>query len=182
MDTQPFATQNKQLALALATAGVKFAHPEVGGPTQNLYSLGFLRSRKIGKGKHIEAAVREAVERKIPGKVTYLFEHDENLERVIKGWDGIVDELQKARHEVRDPVLPNHSPLLIAQVMCVAANNVAALDELAFINTPLCSTVTGEEKHVEIEGKPAPKSVFSGVGKVWSLGASRFIKDRLGIK
>ncbi len=182
MDTNPFSTQNKQLALALATAGAKFASPEAGGPTQNLYSLGFLRDRKIGKGKVIEEAVREAVARRIPGKVTYFFEHDANLENAIKAWDGVVEELQKARHDVRDPQLPNINAVLVAQIMCIAANNIAAFEELAFINTPLCSTVKGEEKELPIEGKPAPKSVTEGAGKVWSLGASKFIKDKLKIK
>lgn len=178
---EPFSTQNRQLAFALATAGCRFQSQEEDGPAINLYTIPFLRSRKIGVGKSLEAAAKEAYDRGIPGIVTYLFVRDETFERAIKAWDVTVEELQKADAQNRSPILDDIPAETVMKVLCIYANNLRKLAEVPFIRSPLVGIFDAETKEVPIANKPGPRRVTTGKGKIWSLGASQETKKKLKV-
>lgn len=180
---EPFRTQNRQLAFALATAGCSFASPEEGGPAINLYSVDFLRARKIGVGKSLEAAAADAVSLGIPGIVTYLFKRDAILEKAIKAWDNMVELHAIAESEKTTPELPDVPVEVIMQVLHTHSMNLKSLvTQVPWCRRPLVTDAQSSTKEVPIDGKPAPRNVTQGSGKVWTLGASKAIKDRLNIK
>jgi hypothetical protein len=178
--TECFKTNNFQLAFALATAGCTFDTEDC-GPTINLYTLGFLRDRKIGVGKTIEEAVLEACERRIPGNVTWCFVRDEIFQKCINAWDETVEELQKADAEKRTPQFEPIDERVIMRTLCLHANNRAGFMSKIWVNAPFISTVTSKTKEVPIKDKPAPRRVTVGAGKVWQLGASKETRNKLKI-
>lgn len=182
-DRLQFRTQNQQLAGALLDIGCELARQDQGGPADNLYTIGFLRDRKIGVGKPIETAVREAVRRKIPGIVTYVFKRSAKLEMAIKTWDDMVEERQKADHDSRPPIFPKVSDENVVQTIYVHALNREAFLEIPWFTDPLISTVEVKStRSIPLgEDKPAPRTVMTGRGKVWRLNSDKKIKDHLKI-
>lgn len=164
-DQEPFTTTNRQLAYALASAGCLFATRELSGPTMNIYSIGFLRSKKIGAGLDIEEAAKVAVAKRIPGNVIYLFERDETFYQAIKAWDATVKELQTAHAENRQPELPDIDAGTVATILCIHANNRETLDQLPFVNKAWVSTVVSSTKEEN------EKTTITGQGKMWKIGA-----------
>lgn len=181
-DQVQFKTQNAQLAAALLDVGCELARQDAGGPAENLYTIGFLRDRKIGVGKPIETAVREAVAKKIPGIVTYIFKRSELLERAIGWWDALVEEMQLADHESRPPILPEVSNEHIIASIYIHAINRRAFLELPWFNDPLVSTIgVKSQRSIPIPDKPAPKQVITGSGKIWRLNSPKSIKSHLKV-
>lgn len=173
-----FQTQNRQLAFALASAGCEFAPQSAGGPAINTYTLGFLRSRRIGVGKTIDAAAKEAADRKIPGIVSYIFKRTPKLEEAIAHWDRIVDEFRRAEAEER---APRGEDLTLKQQVEAAyyfAHNSKEFANVPWFNSPLISTIEASTSEVKTAG-PDPKKVTRGKGKIWSLGASEEFKNQL---
>lgn len=153
---------------------------ELGGPTTNVYTIPFLRSRKIGVGKTFDAAAIEADRRRIPGHVTYFFVRDETFQVAIKAWDETVQAFQEAEQFGQTPVLPEVDTETVMRVLCVAANSQANFQRLAFIRRPICSDISAETREEEIKDKPGKKSLISGKGKVWTAGAAN-IKKKLNV-
>lgn len=185
LTSPPFSTQNQQLAFALMLAGCQFAGWDNGGPAQNLYTIGFLRARKIGVGQDIETAAIRAVEAKIPGIVTYFFQRTKTLEDAIAAWDLMVDEFRKAEADERPPITPDVSTAATMQVLFIRANSVKEFQKLPFMRPALVSnvqsTATEEPRFDGTKQKPAGASIISGKGQVWSLGASRETKNHLNV-
>lgn len=182
-EPEPFRTQNRQLAFALATAGCSFASPDQGGPAINLYTIDFLRAKKIGVGKTLESAAADAVALGIPGVVTYLFKRDATFEKAMKAWDSMVDIHAMANHEGVEPELPEVPTEVIMQVLHTHSMNLKKLvAEVPWCRRPLVTDAQSSTREVQIDGKPAPRNVTQGSGRVWTLGASKAIKDRLNIK
>lgn len=179
--SEAFRTQNEQLAFALATAGCRWDE-EDGGPMMNIYSLDFLRQRKIGIGKSIDEAVQEAVDKQIPGKVIYFFVRDELFNRCIHAWDTTADELSKSDNERRDPVFEKLvGEENIMQILCVHSANRRNLRKKVWDRAAFIAAVNSKTREVPIKGRPAPRQVTEGVGKVWQLGASKAVRDKLKI-
>lgn len=178
---EPFATENRQLAFALLTAGCELLPREEGGPAVNVYTVGVLRQRKVGTGKTLEAAALEAHQREIPGHVKYLFLRNELLERCVKKWDWTVNAIRMAREEGVDPVLDDIKEEHIIQTMCVAANNQKAFAKIAFIRRPLCSDIDAKVEETEVPGKPGRKTTITGKGRIWTAGCSKAIREKLNL-
>lgn len=194
MSEESFKTQNRQLAFALACAGCHFAPLANDGPAVNTYTLGFLREprqKRLVGGLDIESAGKKLIEMGIPGHVTYCFIRDAVFEEAMAAWDEVVAEFQEAAHDRRDPSLPEVSAKVVAQVLCVAVNSQDEFAKVPFVNKmrQLVSTVTSSTKQVPIPdksssgeaNKPAPRTVVSGKGKVWTIGASKALKDHLKV-
>lgn len=187
-DTLQFKTQNAQLSAALMDVGCELAPQADGGPAENLYTLGFLRDRKIGTGKKLEDAAREAYERRVPGIVTYVFKRSALLEKMILVWDAMVDEMRRAEHEGTPPIMPVVSDETIVQVVYVHALNRAAFLDLPFFNEPLVGTLDIQSrKSVPIKDernggfKPGQKTIVKGRAKVWRLGSKPSITKHLKV-
>lgn len=174
-----FPTNNQQLAFALATAGCELVKVE------NLYTVGFLRTNPVFKGMQVEQAVKFAMDRRIPGQMFYFFKRNEMLNRCVKAWDEIVDELRKAEQEGTAPILPQPPEEVIMQILCVHINNSSRMkEELPFCHAPLIAVTKADIKEEPLyddkgEVKPGRKIVIKGAGKVWRLGASNATRARL---
>lgn len=87
----PFATDNTLLAFALRNAGVPWA--DSNSPCWNVYQPDALK--KFGL-----SSIDEAVQRGIPGKVTYFLERVEKLDELLKAFDtqsAVTDEIQSGK-------------------------------------------------------------------------------------
>jgi hypothetical protein len=179
-----FSTNNRQLAFALATAGCTFA-PQIKnspGPATNLYSLGFLRSKAICKGLSMEQAVDKLVSLKIPGNVTYNFVRNDTFAEAIKAWDKAVENIAFAQDNNTEIQTGAHSVAHIMEILCIHANNSVGLaNDLPWLSSPLLSDVAAHSKDHEVSGKPDPRVVTEGKGKIWSRNASKETKEKLGI-
>lgn len=178
-----FKTTNRQLAFALILAGCSLAPqtPDAGGPTQNLYTLGFLRHHKIGKGKPMEEGVKFCVAKRIPGTVTYIFTQDDTLQQAISAWDAMVERWAIADEQGKPPAPPEVDTKVVMEVLFTYFNSLESLGELPWFNTPWCSDVTSRTETKPIHGKPAPRTTTTGEGRLWTLGASQEIKGRLRV-
>lgn len=181
----PIQMPNAQLAQAAITAGIPFASPEEGGPCRNEYTPGFLRDRRIiGENgvelRELELRVLETAERGIAGHVTYFFERTPEAESFIKAWDTISEtirlrtEYDSLTNEERacldkPPELPVISNEIIAQVLCIHANNMRSIVKLPFVHSPVCNTLAGKSTG---ERKATSTGVMTGntagAGKIWS--------------
>jgi hypothetical protein len=172
---EPFSTTNQQLAFALATAGCTFASRELEGPAQNIYTLGWLRDRKLGTGLGIEEAAMVAFKQRKAGTVIYYFERDSIFDRAIAAWDEIVAEYQQAELDKTPPILPEISERVVMQVLCVHANNMKHYSQLPFVNRPWVSTI--ESVRTEEKGESGywkdVKIKVTGAGKMWKVGAKK---------
>lgn len=184
----PFTTTNRQLAFALATCGCKFAGQDQEGPAIQIYSVGFLRSRGIGKGKDVHKAVDEAISRKIVSNtIKYSFVRDHLFERCIKAWDGTVDMMQLHADKGLDAEFnPPVSEEDMMQILCVHANNCKKMaDELPWINKPLVTDMTTSARSVPVtdpksgEQLPGAKEIVTGKGRIWTHRPSQRIVDKL---
>lgn len=99
-----YQTQNRALAITLATCGVPFAQdPEHGGdvPFIHLYDVAVLRRMKDEKGQPrfkgepLEVAARKAFQAGIPGLIVYNFQRTELCDRVLKAYDAHSLRLQQ---------------------------------------------------------------------------------------
>lgn len=178
----PFETQNVTLAFALHTAGCKAAPPEQRGPAQNHYPLEFLQRKKIGKGKRIEDAARDAVKYRIPGIVTYYFEQSPELTEALDAWVTLQKELDRAETEKEAPTIPEISTKTVMRVLCLYAQNLPALKALAFQRDPLVSvSKIDSEEPVSNGPNRAPGRRIKGSAKIWSINASEETKKHLKI-
>lgn len=178
---EPFRTNNRQLAFALANAGCKFApqDKENAGPAQNLYTLAFLRANKIGVGKTMDEAVDICLRNKIVGNVTYLFVRDEVFEKAIRAWNKIHASWVEADARGEVHPVPDIAPEVVMQVLFLYANNLAKLAEVPWFNRPLLSDVTTSTKTEAIPGKPGSRKVTTGSGRIWQHRASQATKRHL---
>lgn len=167
--TQYFSTQNRRLAFALATAGCQLA-PK---PTQNLYTVDFLRSRGIGVGLTPEEAAKVAMAKKIPGIVTYFFVRSDLLMEAIKAWDDMAKAAKEAKEKGEEDIAPKVATVQVMEVLYVFSRNSKALSELAWLSPPLVSSVA-----VAKTGTPE-NYTMTGKGKVWTVGASQQIREHL---
>ena len=183
MQQQPFCTQNRKLAEALALAGCKWASREEGGPTLNIYTAGFLRDRRLMSSHPVpiqgfEKAAKEAEARKIPGIVTYFFERDETFQRAEKAWQDCCIELARAKLASEPPNVPDIPPEVVAQVICIAAYSAEGFKNAPFVNPAWVTTMSGSRKE-----DPKSKAAYTieGTGKAWPLNASKEVREKLGI-
>ncbi len=179
---QPFVTQNKQLAHALAVAGCRFAESEDGGPVMNTYTPGFLRDRRlIGNNpisiREFERAAEDAAAKRIPGIVTYFFERDDVFYRAEAAWQKMCEEISNAKIERRAPALPDISEEVVAQIMCIAAHGLKAINDAPFLTVPWVSTIAGAESFDE----DTRARSFAGSGKAWPLNISAEGRKKLNI-
>jgi hypothetical protein len=180
MQDQPFTTQNRKLAEALALAGCKWAAREDGGPTMNVYTADFLRSRRLLPATPVnipafEAATRAAFDRRIPGIVTYLFVRDDVFFRAVAAWDEVTRELQRADKEGRPPTIPPVDEETVSRVMAIAANSTKGFSDAPFVNPAWCSTIGGSETTSD-DGK---RRTISGKGKAWQVTISKEDREKL---
>lgn len=215
MKKEPYQTQERQLAFALMCAGGQFAADVDDGPATNVYSRGFLQQSRFDpiftdpktgrrrtvidsktkkeRAMTIEDAAKILIARCIPGIVTYYFVRNAVFYEFIKAWDGITEALQDADQKGERPELPTISATVTAQVMCIAANNMAIFKTVPFMNKArqMVSTVTGSSRHSPIlnpkagqEGQPAElpgkKYTVDGMGKAWTIDAED-IKEHLKV-
>lgn len=186
---EPFSTQNKKLAEALITAGCTLAGREHSGPTINTYTPNLLRDKGVIKGgvthQAFEIAVLGAVERKIPGAVSFLFERNAVLDRCIKAFDAIerkikasrqwekMDAIQRQEHpEMAPPAMPDISEETVIQVLCLHRDNMRGMEALMFANPAICSVVQAEREGWKDENATAtgmPSGKMTGSAKVWSV-------------
>lgn len=182
---EPIQMPNVKLAEAAITAGIPFASYEEGGPCRNEYTAGFLRSRRIiGENpinvREFERIVIDTAERGIAGHVTYFFERTPDAQAFISAWDKTSEAIRLNREydalspELRaqlekPPALPSISNEIIAQVLCIHANNLKQMEKLPFIHSPVCNTLAGS---ISGERKKTSTGVMtgntSGAGKIWS--------------
>lgn len=211
------AMPNRKIAEAMITAGIQFARPEDEpfSPCINEYTPGWLRDRKvIGSNgmspKVMEITVLDVAERGVRlaemgkneneccGSVTYFFQRTKEAEDFIEAWDAMSELIQghKERESMDDATranvdapraVPAISAVLVAQVLCMHANNLKTIAKLPFVNAPICNTL-GERKKVSPErgkiyedAKPGRGwGETSGAGKVWSTSLNN--QDRLELK
>lgn len=200
---EPYKTQEKQLAFALMCAGGRFAPDEQDGPAINVYSTGFLRQSRFAKlfeavqavrKLDIEEAATMLIEREIPGIVTYVFVRDAVFDEFIAAWDGITTTMQEADQANIRPELPRHSATVVAQVMNIAANNLAIFAQVPFMNKArqMVSDVTGTTRHNPIlnpkagqdgapQHLPGTQDVTTGKGRAWTIGLNAADKQRMGV-
>lgn len=181
---EPFTTQDKQLALALATAGCTFLPQADGGPATNTYTPGFLRDRKQLPKEGVcvedfEETVKNCVERRFPGIVDYHFVRDSIFERSIKAWDEMVKEMTNAKNEGRAPFLPDISEAVTMQVLYLRRMNEKDFAKIPWFKHPECATATFEKSEEIISGRPAPRTKIKGGFKRWTLGCSDELRKEL---
>lgn len=180
---QPFHTQNRKLAEALAVAGCRWAAREDGGPTMNTYTSGFLRDRRLMSSNPVslaifEKAAKDAVERRIPGIVTYFFVRDDTFYRAEEAWQKTCIEMARAELAAEAPNLPDISPEVVAQVLCVYANSMKHLRDAPFVNPPWVSTLGGS---TTTDPKNELSKTTTGQGKAWPLNATKEVREKIGV-
>ncbi len=188
---EPFTTTNKQLALALITAGCKFASFESGGPAINHWTPATARERRIITGKVFpevfEQAVMRATDAKISGQVTYCIVRDSIWESAIKEWDKWVDEFEMAEKQKRSPMLPGLTAEQVIQACYFRLHNERDMEPVAFVRSPNLSLGSTKKDVTPIEGAPSELSsqrsyTESGENlKVWSLNLNDEDRARIGI-
>lgn len=180
---QPFVTQNRKLAEALALAGCSWASEEDGGPTRNIYTAGFLRDRKLLPNEQVtlakfEQAAKSAESRRVPGIVSYYFVRDKTFRDAEGAWQAVALEIQRAELASEPPKLPDISAEVVAQVLCIAANSAKHLADAPFLNPAWVTTLSGTKTKSDTS-----ESGFSisGTGKAWPLNATKEVREKLGI-
>lgn len=163
---EPFATTDKQLAIALITAGCQFAPQADGGPARNVFTPDVLRAigvlPKIGTGgayggasagvtiQQFEIAALKAHKDGKTGSVRYMIVRDETFYSAIKAWDAMVEEFHDAANQDREPEIPNVSTEDAMRVLYVRRmTEQTRFVNLPFINKPRCSLVKEKSRHVE---------------------------------
>lgn len=205
MNQQPIVMPNRKLAEAMITAGIPFAsrEEEEYTPTMNQYTPGLLRDKRIIGGnpispKKFEEAVLETADRKIQGSVTFFFRRTKEAEDCVAAWDKTADLIRQYRQResftpeemaLLDPLppLPSHSAEVIAEVLCMHANNLKAIQDLVFINPPVCNTLSGEFYQGESKGGEkltstgVPIGETTGGGRTWSTSLGNADRARIGL-
>lgn len=186
---------NRKLAEGMITAGIPF--DKENGPCLNFYTPVFLRSKRIIGDNPVtpeafERKVIETAEMGIHGNVVYFFERTREAENFIKEWDKTADTIRLHRQwdeftdeekstQEQPPPLPNIGADIIAQVLCMHANNLKAIGDLPFINSPVCNTLAG--KYVPGKTKRTstgvPAGETSGAGKIWSTGLDNITRSAM---
>lgn len=194
-DKKFFQTRDERLALALINAGCTLAPQDQGGPCDNIYTPADMRSKGMLKQgsasiEEFEEAVRRASGAKRKGIVTFYIVHDATFERAIKAWDDIAAEFEAAKGENRAPVVPKIGEVVAMQVAYMLRMNTALLRDIAFVRTPILSTMEGttteapvpnRTKGVNESSAPAGREITTGSGAAWTLGLSHEKKKALGI-
>lgn len=193
-DPLNFKTTDQQLALALVTAGCRFA-PQPDGPAINCYTPDDMRSKGLLPPgsvsiEEFEKAAAKAHSARKKGIVTYLIMKDEVFENAIKAWDAMVDEMQSAKDDNRAPNLPMIGEKTAMQVAYIMRLNARAIKDIPFFNTPILSTMKGDSHTVPLPNRtagvkevhaPSGKTVTEASGQIWSLGLSREKKKAIGL-
>ncbi len=185
---------NRRLAEGMITAGIPFATPDEGGPCLNYYTQGLLKDRGWAKGPLPNKAFEERVlavaqsgATNAAGHVVFFFERTAEAQSFVKAWDATA-ELVKQHHEwetmppeerakqdkAPDPI-PNISAEVIAQVLCLHANNMKLLPQIIFSRAPICNLIEGEFKGAERPpgaskecATGVPIGTTEGSGPAWS--------------
>lgn len=185
-----YSCPNRELARALAIAGVPFAPQKFGGPAVNTYSLGFVRQPRFkGRfaGKNLTDSAADCVAAKIHGDVTYRFVRGPLLDEVIAVWDAMAKERTQATADGRDPQMPSIPTAAIVQTLFVAANSEDEFRKVPFVNRmmQLASTMDGKssDEPIEQNGKELPgrRTNVEGAGRVWSIHGSDKMKKHLEV-
>lgn len=200
MNTQnPIQMPNRALAMGLVSAGATFAKGEEGGPCINVYTPDFLRSKGvISEGVtelEFERAAILAEARGIIGNVTFFFERNALAEGFVKAWDATSDAIRANREYAaldaetqrthdKPAALPDVPTEIVAQVLCMHANNLKSLKGIERSNPPVCSTLKGAYDG----GKPGKETStgvctgrLTGAGKIWSTNLSNADRAKLKI-
>lgn len=196
--TEPFTTQDRKLALALALAGCSFTPCEEYGPATNTYTPSVLRNKidprtrkpflaKEGvTTEQFEEAASEAVRQRIPGIVDYHFVRNVVFERAQKAWDNMVDEMARAQQEGRAPNIPVISEEVVMQVIYLQRCGEKEFSKSAFIKPPECAIGEVQKQEIAIpdshnpsETGPMPKVKYTGSMKRWTLGCSQDMREAL---
>jgi len=205
MNDATFKTSDRDLALALATAGCTLEPQESGGPTLNLYTPQMLRHWGYLRGavsiSEFEAVVTTCTTggalpdgRRIGkrlGTVIYSFVRDETFNRAHGEWDKCANEYIEAANEKREPK-PRGAELTPEQIMQAAHGmrmNVERLKKLGWCNTPQCAIGGFEASEVPIPSlntvtkqkshQGVTKKQGKGNMKQWTLGCSQELRDKL---
>ena len=156
-----FESTDEELCLSLLTAGCKLAGSDDGKvpPCINHYTPDTCRSRRLLPNtpvtpQEFERAVIEAHVRKIPGIVTWRIVKDEEFNRAIKAWDAMVDEMQKAKLQNRDPSMPDISTEKVMQALYMRRLNNAPMKAHIWTVCPSLSLGKASVKLKPLEGVP----------------------------
>jgi hypothetical protein len=196
---QPFGTTDRELALALLTAGCKWAAVEDGGPAQMHYTPDVCRDRWVtqrhGSTGHptripllshypqtpeqFERSVMLAVKLKIPGVTTYFIEKDATFKEAMAMHDKLVAEAHLAglqKRPIAIPALAGLTEAEAAMVICyVRRMNEKDMASYAWVRPPnLC---IGEVSKKTIPKHGAGEKVLEQVSykaegaglTIWSL-------------
>lgn len=196
---------NRKLAEAMISAGIPFANHDEGGPCQNHYTPALLRDRGWAKGdlppKAFEErvlAVAQSGAVNAAGTVVFLFERSAEAEALIKAWDETAQAVRLAREWAGmppeqkamvqpPPALPDLSASIVAQVLCLHANNMKLMPQIIFSRAPICNMMEadfhqGESKggaHVTSTGVSIGET--TGSGKAWSTDLDNDKRAKMGL-
>lgn len=198
MNDNPISMPNAKLALGMVTAGIPFAEPEDGGPALNYYTPGLLRDRRLigqqGIGPiEFELKVIETAERGIAGSVVYFFQRTREAENFIEAWDKISDTIRRIREweTLTDaeraeldppPKIPDIPIEVIAQVLCIHANNEERAKKLPFVNAPICNAVAGKSSPGKETATGVMAGVTEGAGQTWSTNLNDADRAKIGLR
>lgn len=185
----PIQVPNRKLAEAMLSCGCEVED------ISNQYTPGLLRDRKlIGAGpiteEKFERRVIEVAQGKMQGSVIFFMRRTSRAESVIAAWDGTAKLIQMHREreamsaeEKKDldppPPLPNIPDEIVAQVLCMHANNAKVIPQLIFSAPPICNTLKGETQKTGETSTGAQAGVTTGAGKIWSVMLDD--ESRLGV-
>ena len=148
-----FITSNVLLVTALHLVGVPWADPT--SPCVNLYDEAILRERKCPNAK-------EAVRRKIPGRVAFSFKRTPELGAYLGAWDAQQEVIKKQEAgDLNDArtTFESMDPQEAVRLACQVLKNL--------------QSIKGMWQH-------APAMVSNG-GKIISVNASEELRRKMGL-
>lgn len=161
MQALPFSTTNTALALVLHTVGVPLVTIE------NFYTPEILRGLGVG-------SVREAVNKGLPGRVTYFFEPVENLAALIAVFDASKEKIQSGANSEIDA--DAETAVHLAAFILAKRNIFAGLWQK---RVPKYAVFDGER--TETKNDDGSVTVTLPAAKIVSLNASPATRKKLGL-
>jgi hypothetical protein len=148
-----------------------------------MYTTGFLRDRRLLSHNPVpihvfESAAKGAVEKRIPGIVSYFFERDATFQRAEAAWQSCCEEIARAANAGEPPAIPEIPAETVMQVLCIAAQSAKALAEAPFLAPAWVTTMNGSKS---VEAENGATYSISGTGKAWPLNASQQVREKLNI-